>query len=214
MSIHSSILITKLVGDLQPTRPLTFWRGITISLCSVLLTLLLVSGSVGLRPDLLRGPFDAVFLLATGSFLVLGIAACVAVIGMSRPQVGNEHGGWIWAAAMAFLLPLSALVVSLFGPAREFGITFAEHGVDCLATGLGYAMITGAGLTAWLRRGAPTSLTTAGMLTGIAAGSMGIFALSLHCVYNDIVHIGLWHSLCVVISAAVGRLLVPILVRW
>lgn len=214
MSKDSNTLIAELVGELQPVTPLKFWRGITVAASGTLLALLLVAGTVGLRPDLLRGPFDAVFLLATGSFLLLGIAASVAVIGMSRPQVGNEQTGWVWAAAMASLLPLSALVVSLFGPAGNFGATFAEHGFDCLAAGSGFGLIIGAGLTAWLRRGAPTSIATAGMLTGIAAGSTGIFAFSLHCVYNDIVHIGLWHSMAVLVSAAIGRLLVPVLVRW
>jgi hypothetical protein len=214
MAKDNNTLIAELVGDLRPVTPLSFWHGMTVTAGASLLTLLLVAGTMGLRPDLLQGPFDAVFLLATGSFLVLGIAASVAVIGMSRPQVGNEHGGWVWAVAMAALLPVSALVVSLFGPARAFDAPFVEHGVECLAAGSGAGLIVGAGLTAWLRRGAPTSTATAGLLTGIAAGSIGIFAFSLHCDYNDIVHIGLWHSMAVVVSAVAGRLLVPVLVRW
>ncbi len=53
-----------------------------------------------------------------------------------------------------------------------------------------------------------------GLLTGVAAGSFGIFAFSLHCNYSDIVHIGLWHSGGVVLSAFVGRFAVPRLIRW
>lgn len=214
MSHNNNNLIAELVGDLRPVVPLRFWRGMVVTASGAVLTLLLVSAAVGLRPDILQGPFDPVFLLASGSFLMLGIAASVAVIGMSRPHVGNEHGGWIWAAAMASLLPVAALVVSLFGPARSFEATFAEHGADCLIAGTGFGLIVGTGLTFWLRRGAPTSAPMAGLLTGIAAGSFGIFSFSLHCVYNDIVHIGLWHSLVVAISAVAGRLLVPLIVRW
>lgn len=60
-----------------------------------------------------------------------------------------------------------------------------------------------------LRRSAPTSPEHAGLLTGIA----GSFASSFHCPFNDIYHIGLWHSLAVVVSAAIGPVVVPYLIR-
>jgi hypothetical protein len=41
-----------------------------------------------------------------------------------------------------------------------------------------------------------------------------VFAASLHCGDNDIVHIGLWHSAAVVVMALTGRVLVPRLIRW
>jgi hypothetical protein len=92
--------------------------------------------------------------------------------------------------------------------------TEAEHGLDCLMMGSGLGLLIAAVLVWWLRRGAPTSPERAGLLTGIAAGSFGIFAFSFHCPYNDIVHIGLWHGLAVVVSAALGRLIVPRLIQW
>ena len=87
-------------------------------------------------------------------------------------------------------------------------------GMVCLIDGSALGLLTFAVLVWWLRRGAPTSPERAGLLTGIAAGSFGIFAFSFHCVYSDIVHIGLWHSAVVVMSAGLGRIAVPRLIRW
>ena len=75
-------------------------------------------------------------------------------------------------------------------------------------------LATASVLILWLRKGAPTSPERAGLLTGIAAGSSGIFAFALHCPHNDIAHIGIWHGLVVIISAMAGRAVVPRLIRW
>ena len=80
--------------------------------------------------------------------------------------------------------------------------------------GIALGSIVGLSLTFWLQKGAATSPERAGLLTGLAAGSSGIFAFALHCPHNDIAHIGLWHGLAVAVSAAIGRLIVPRAIRW
>ena len=207
-------LIGELVGNLQPVRPLSFGRGFALAVGAAALSALAVIGLFGLRPDVLSGRFDAVYLLASGLFLMLGLAATVAVIVMSRPQVGNDHSGWVWSAAMTALLPVAALIVAFGRGAQGVDAAVARHGLECLALGSGFAVLVFAVLTGWLRMGAPTSPARAGLVTGVAAGSLGIFAFSLHCADNDIVHIGLWHSAVVVVMAAVGRAIIPRLVRW
>ena len=214
MSKSQSLLIANLVDDLQPVAALSTGRGAATIFASVAITLVTVAFAIGLRPALFNGSFDPIFLLSSGSFLMLGSAAAATVIGLSRPQVGNNHNGWVWAALMTALLPISAVIMSLFGNSAEIGAEFAEHGLACLATGTAFGTLTGASLTLWLRQGAPTSPTLAGLLTGVAAGSFGIFAVSMHCAYSEILHIGIWHSLVVVVSAGLGRLLVPLAIRW
>lgn len=210
----SDTLIASLVGELRPVKPLSFARGLTYALSAAAVSALAVVGSFGVRPDLIAGQFDPVYLIATGLFLVLGIAAAVTVIVMSRPQVGNEHGGWVWAAAMVALLPLAAIIVSFGGGSDVLSRESLTHGLECLMVGGGASMLVFTILVSWLRKGAPTAPDRAGLLTGIAAGSLGIFAFSLHCADNDIVHIGLWHSGVVLLMAVLGRTLVPRLVRW
>lgn len=207
-------LIAQLVDGLEPVRPLRFSSGLAFALAGLGVTVATVVLMFGVRPDVLAGRFDPVFLLATGLFLLLGLASAVTVIVMSRPRVGSDHGGWLWAAAMAGLLPVAAAIIGLGRGASVISNTAVEHGLDCLIMGSGLAFLTFALLVWWLRRGAPTSPERAGLLTGLAAGSFGIFAFSFQCIYNDIVHIGLWHSGAVAVSAAIGRLAVPAMIRW
>jgi len=214
MSIDTNTLIFALTGDLQPVRPLSFRKGALMTAGGTLVTLIFVVLGFGLRSDVLSGRPNIMFLLATGLFLMLGIAAAAAVITMSKPRVGSNHDGWIWAAATALVLPAAAFCAGIADSKNALTEAAPSLGLGCLTFGAALGLLVGVVLTHWLRRGAPTSPHRAGLLTGIAAGSLGMFAFSFHCPHNDIYHIGLWHSLAVVVSGAVGRIIVPALIRW
>lgn len=212
MSRDTNSLIADLVGNLEPVRPLRFSSGLGVALAGLGATLSILTLMFGIRPDVMVGSFDPVFVLATGLFLLLGLASSVTVIVMSRPSVGSDHGGWLWAAAMTALLPLTAIITGMGRGA--LWATVAGNGFNCTMAGSALGSLTFLVLVWWLRRGAPTSPERAGLLTGVAAGSFGIFAFSFHCAYNDIVHIGVWHSMVVVIGGILGRIAVPRLIRW
>ncbi len=157
MTHSSDTLIASLVGELQPVRPLSFARGLAYALAAAAISALAVVAAFGIRPDLMAGQFDPVYLIATGLFLVLGIAAAVTVIVMSRPQIGNEHGGWVWAAAMVALLPVAAMIVSVSGGSDILSRESLVHGLECLMVGGGASVLVFAILVSWLRKGAPTA---------------------------------------------------------
>jgi hypothetical protein len=208
-------LIANLVDDLRPVRHMRQSQGLWFIAAAIGICFAAILFSVGLRPDLTAGRLDPMFLMGSGSFLILGLAAAVTVVIMGRPQVGSDHRGWLWAAAMATVLPLAALITGIAaGPATALARSAPEHGIVCLLAGSLLGLVPAVLLVIWLRRGAPTSPERAGLVTGVAAGSFGIFAVALHCPYNDIMHIGLWHSLVVVTCAAAGRALIPRLIRW
>jgi hypothetical protein len=214
MSRDTNMLIAELVEGLEPVRPLRFSSGLGFALAGLGVTMTTVALLFGIRPDVMTGRFDPVFLLATGLFFLLGLASSVTVVMMSRPRVGSDHGGWVWAVAMAMLLPITAAIIGFGRGPAAFSASASEQGLDCLMAGSALGLVTFAVLVWWLRRGAPTSPERSGLLAGIAAGSFGIFAFSFHCAYSDIVHIGLWHSAVVVVSAVIGRTVVPRLIRW
>lgn len=214
MSRDTNALIAHLVDGLEPVRPLRASLGLACALAGLGVSLATVTVAFGIRPDLAVGRYDPVFILATGLFLLLGLASAVTVIAMSRPRVGSDHGGWVWALAMTMLLPIAAAIIGVGRGASAVSGDAAEQGLSCLMVGSGLGLMTFAVLVWWLRRGAPTSPERAGLLAGIAAGSFGIFAFSFHCAYNDIVHIGIWHSGVVAVSAVIGRFGVPRLIRW
>lgn len=210
----SDALIAELVGDLEPVKPLRFGTGLAATLAAAGISAAAVVTVLGARPDWVFGSADPMHLVATGLFAGLGLAASATVIVMSRPQVGSDHSGWRWAAGMAALLPLAALIVEFERGGPVVTHQVMERGGLCAAIGIGAALLVFALLTLWLRRGAPTAPARAGLVAGVAAGAFGSFAVSLHCPNNDIVHIGLWHSAAVVAMAGLGRALIPRLVRW
>ncbi|MFM7376760.1 MAG: NrsF family protein [Erythrobacter sp.] len=210
----SDALIAELVDDLAPVRPLRFGEGIALTLAAAGVTAVAVVAAFGLRAEWLAGHLDPMQLVSTGLFLGLALAASVTVVGMSRPQVGSDHSGWRWAAAMAGLLPLAGAIVAAVRGSGTLSPEVMRHGAECLAGGSAASLLVFAMLVLWLRRGAPTSPERAGLVAGVAAGAFGIFAASLHCPVNDIVHIGLWHSAAVVAMGLVGRVVVPRLIRW
>ncbi len=210
----SDSLIDRLVEDLEPVRPLKAGQGLCYVAASAALSVALSAWFFGFLGGPMLRSADPVYLIGNGVFLVLGVASAVSVVMMSRPRVGAEYAGWVWAVVIAAVLPVVGLIV-----AHDRGVVMNEpaaiaHGIECVLLGNGLGAVVLVTLVWWLRRGAPTSPERAGLLTGIASGSLGMFAFSWACADNDIVHIGLWHSAAVAVSALLGRLVVPRFVRW
>jgi hypothetical protein len=214
MPRNSDALIAELVGDLEPVKPLRFGAGMAATLAAATISSAVVIALFGLRPDWLEGRVNPMHLLATGLYLGLALAATVTVVVMSRPQVGSDYSGWRWAAAMTGLLPVAGLIVGISRGRDMLAAETMRHGGECLVLGGGASLLVFAMLVLWLRRGAPTAPDRAGLVAGVAAGAFGIFAFSLHCPDNDIVHIGIWHSTVVLAMAGLGRIMVPRLIRW
>jgi hypothetical protein len=210
---QQSFNISALVDDLEPVKPMRATVPLLLSTAIMVAVAALVIWSKGIRPDLLAGHPDEMFLIRGGVLLLLGGATALSVTSMASPSIGRNRHGWQVALAAAALFPLAAMIVAATG---HVGPTFTEMetGFRCMAYSLMGGLATALPMVYWLRKGAPTSPERAGWLTGVAAGGLGAFAYSLHCPFNEIVYIGFWYSLAVGICAVVGRLVVPRLIRW
>ena len=213
MNGSANSLIEGLVEELEPVRALKPKSGLAIVGGLTLVAGLIVATALGVRDDLMTGMADAMFFLRSGVLLMLGIATPITAVNMARPGVGKLSRGWIWALITAALFPLTAAIMSAIAMPPVEALRPTE-GLKCLTVSGIAALVIGSGLTLWLRRGAPTSPERAGWLVGLAAGALGAAAYNLHCPFNDIYYIGLWFTIPVLLSAIVGRLLVPRLIRW
>ena len=69
--------------------------------------------------------------------------------------------------------------------------------------------------TLWAMKGlAPTRLALAGGAAGLLAGAIGALVYALHCPEMEAPFIGVWYVAGMLIPAAAGALLGPIVLRW
>lgn len=214
MPDNTDAFLESLVVDLKPATPLRQGKGMAFTALALALSVLLVLALLGLRRDFAAGHPDPFVLTAAGIFLVLALASAWGAIDMARPAVGIRREGWGWTALMAAVVPGSALALMLVDGLTGRAIDLDRGGIMCLALGTAVGLLTGAVLVLWLRRGAPSSPARAGLLTGVAAGAAGIFAISLWCPHDSLLHIGIWHGATVVVSGLLGRIALPRFLRW
>lgn len=207
-------LIAELADDLSPVRALRRRHGLLLTALALAMTMLAVVAFNGLRPGLAEGRFSVFFLLVNGLLLVLGLASATAVVAMASPRVSARHDGPKWAMATAAVLPLAALVLLAVHYGEWLALLGSEIGLHCFAEGSLASILTAGALLAWLRRGAPVAPARAGLMLGVAAGSLGSFAYGLSCPVDTLYHLAIWHFLPVVLGALLGRAAVPALVRW
>jgi hypothetical protein len=210
----SDFFLDDLVKDLSPVTPLRQRTGMALALSALALGAILVLSVLNIRADFAAGQPKPLPLISAGVFLVLALASAWTAIDMARPAVGTRREGWGWTALMAGVLPASALGLLALQWSAEQAVALTWGEGECLLLGSMVGLLTAATLVLWLRRGAPSSPERAGLLTGVASGAAGIFAVSLWCPHDSVLHIGLWHGATVIGMGLAGRLIVPKLIAW
>lgn len=214
MPVERDNFIDALVGDLQPVRAMRARDGLALAALAGAATVGLTIALLGLRPDVAAGNFQPLFLFANGLLLAVGLGSAFAAVRMGMPRVGQSSHGWKWVVAMAGLLPVAALIMLASRTEAMPAALVTSHEIKCVVMGLLLGLLTATVLVMWLRRGAPTSAGRAGLLVGLASGSVGMLAFAFHCPVDSFYHVGLWHAMPVVLGGVIGRLVVPALIRW
>jgi hypothetical protein len=195
-----------------------------------------IAGSIGpsLRPV---RPLPPAWTLTAGLVLVCAGVAVAGAAKLGLGGVGNMDiwervlifpalGALIWCASEAWvgeMIPgsrrrmapaallgaASLLLLILFaGLFHDYRTTsFVHQGLVCLSAGLFLAVPTAFGGWLILRRGFAVNAAAAGLAAGILAGLGGVTMLELHCVNFQALHLMLWHTAVLPLSAAMGALL-------
>lgn len=206
-------LITQLADELVPVRPMRGHEGLAWVMVATALTIAMVALWQGLWNGPLIGEAAPIFFVANGLIALVGFASARAVVRMATPRVGARQDGARWVLGALAVLPATVLLlVAIEGFAGH--PLHAEDGLHCFLSGLMSSVAVAAALIVWLRRGAPVAPNIAGFYTGVCAGAFGSFAFGLSCSFDTISHLGIWHVAPVAVSALLGRLCVPTLIRW
>lgn len=208
-----SPLIAQLAQELEPVRPIRMAHGATLLALAIAVTIAAVALWQGLWTGPVHGQAAAIYFIANGLIGLVGLASARAVVRMAVPRVGARQDASRWLLAALAILPVTALLIAAL-EGKLAGHDHAAEGMHCFLAGTASGVLVAAALVAWLRRGAPVAPNVAGFYTGVAAGALGSFAYGLSCPQDTIAHLGLWHVAPVMVSAVLGRLVVPRLVRW
>lgn len=206
--------LDQLAGTLDPVRPLSD-RRVHVSLVGLAIVgMVLVGATLGARADLIAGSPHPMLFVRSGLLLVLGGICAAAAASMARPGVGRGNRAWLAALAMASILPLSALALAVTDPVGTFRAVWWPSAITCLAVSLTAAMAFAVPMVLHLRRGAPVAPERTAIVTGLAAGSLGVLVYSVHCPANHVAYIGLWYGLAIALATLAARLIIPRLIRW
>ncbi|HEV8553697.1 MAG TPA: DUF1109 domain-containing protein [Casimicrobiaceae bacterium] len=175
---------------------------------------LLMAILVPVRPDI-----DAAAQLPM-FWIKLAFPASVAVGGLfaaSRLSRPGARLGWVSGALVAPVLAMWLLTayVLLGAPPEEradlvMGFTW-EYCLLYIPT-LSVPVLVA---TLWAMKGlAPTRLALAGAAAGLLAGALGALVYALHCPEMEAPFLGVWYVAAMLIPAAAGALLGPIVLRW
>lgn len=208
-------LIAMLATDVEPVEPNAVARRYATALgWGGFGATLWMAVQLGVRPDLQSAAQLPMFWVKLAFPAAIAVGGMLAVARLSRP--GTPLGN----APRAIALPVAAIgllaVVALAGadPGARAALLAGSTLQYCLATIPMLSLPVLAALT-WAMKGlAPTRLALAGGAAGLLAGAVGALAYALHCPEMQAPFIAVWYSAAMLIPAAVGALLGPLVLRW
>jgi|GEM_PF-208951 len=210
-------LISGLTEDLTPVRSMRFLDGAAAIGVATLLTVAGVFLVKGFWSGIAAGEVSPFFWVTHGLLLLLGMAAASSAITMASPKVGNNYDAPRWMSAMLAVLPITAIIAVLSDTEGAHGHAHGMTGAiawSCIGNSLVASGLVAVSIVMWLRRGAPVSTGMAGWMTGLAAGSIGTVTYGLSCSLDSVGHLGVAHVVPVAITAVIGRMTVPSMIRW
>jgi hypothetical protein len=207
-------LIATLSGELEPVKTGTVTRillgAIAVGLAGSVLVMLLMLGP---RHDL------AAALSSFGMWLKLAYTFAIAGFGFWLVERAGRPGAPFTLGLRLLVLPALAIIAVALAQLMAPGADMPDlvMGRSARVCPFLVVMVSLPILIAsfWaLRRLAPTRLTLAGALAGLFAGGAGAFVYAFHCPETAAPFDALWYSAGILLTAGIGALLGPRLLRW
>lgn len=214
-ALRTNDLIDMLAAAQQPQPASPPWTAMAAGLATGLAAaLLLMAATLGVRPDLVVSLGDFTLWLKFGFSALVLLAGGMAARQLSLP--GKEWNGAGFVLSLIFVIVVVWALVDLAGrPPAEWAPCIVGQGwLTCLVAIPLLSLPTMVMMGAAMRRMAPTRLHLAGTLLGLASGGAAAFAFTLACQDDAVPFVAVWYSLALGISALLGRLLGPRLLRW
>ena len=175
---------------------------------------LLVAATLGVRSDLLGSFSNPVVLLKLGFSALVLLVAGMAARRLSLPGKGWNGAGLALSLAFATVAAWALVDLARRPTAEWVPCIVGQDWLTCLVAVPLLALPAMLAMGAAMRHLAPTRLDLAGTLLGLASGGAAAFAFALYCQDDTVPFVAVWYSLALGISALLGRMLGPRLLRW
>jgi hypothetical protein len=212
--LRTDDLIADLSDRLEPVRYGALTRMLVLAVVvGVIGSTILMLSALGLRHDFARA------IVSFGMWTKLVYTFAIAALGFWLVQRAGRPGADMGAIARILLLPVLAIALlalaQLTTPGADIRHLILGHSSRVCAFLVTLTALPTLAATFWaLKRMAPTRLTLAGVGAGLFAGAAGAFVYSFHCTEGSAPFIGIWYSLGIALTAAIGGFLGRNLLRW
>lgn len=177
-------------------------------------TLLLMAIWLGVRRDIAVAAFLPMFWVKLAFPAALLAGALAAVLRLSRPGLRLGRLRLVVGAPVLAMWLLAAVVLLGATPETRNYLMFGVSWSVC-SFYIGALSVPALVAALWAMKGlAPTRPALAGAASGLLAGTIGALAYALYCPEMAAPFIGTWYLLGMLIPAAVGAVLGPLLFRW
>ncbi|MET0308929.1 MAG: DUF1109 domain-containing protein [Sphingomonas sp.] len=213
--MNTDDLITSLSSDVPPVRRGTVGRRILFGMVAGgLVSIALVAGMMGVRPDLGKAMHGFPFWMKWTYTFSLAVGALAMAAQLARPETTRLRGLWLIAIPILLLASVGAMELIRTPPGEWLKMWLSYSWMQCPWRVLALAMPIFVGLLWSFRRLAPTRLRAAGATAGLAAGAFAATVYCLHCPEVSAIFVLTWYSLGILLATGLGALLGPRLMRW
>lgn len=183
-------------------------------LVGAVLSLLLVDGVLGVRPDIGIAIRGFSFWVKCGYTVSLGIGAVLTTASLARPE--NTRPRWLWVLGVPVLLLMGIALTEMASasPSQWPALWLGRSWPACPWTILLLSVPILVGLLWSFRQFAPSRPGAAGAAAGLTAGAWAAALYCLHCPEESAIFVLSWFSLGIGLAAAAGAVLGRPLLRW
>jgi hypothetical protein len=211
--MKTDTLIDMLARNAGPApRALTWQRIVPAAMIGLVTSALIAIGTLGTIPTQ---------MYATAvPWTKLTYAAALTIAGvwlserLSRPAASASRPQRFAAAVVLIMLMIGAIALLATPGGARLDALLGNSWLSC-AWRVPVISLPALTITLWAMRGlAPTRLTAAGFAAGLLAGSLGAFGYSLSCPEASAAFVATWYTVGIGVSAALGAIAGPRVLRW
>ncbi|MBI1273740.1 MAG: DUF1109 family protein [Alphaproteobacteria bacterium] len=208
---HEEYIKLTIGNDTPMTRRECQLAFIGLAFLALLATCVVMLVTIGLRPDIGAAVMDAPAIGKVVFCLFLAAACTLMLYCAIQPE-----GKVVWYLLLvpfALLLAGAGVNMAMTDSSTWFGLIFDGRGKFCLLYINLLAIPAFIILTQAVRLFSPANLRRAGMLTGLAAGTIGAVAFGMRCMHDYPLWIAVFYMPAIAITGWVGRKIGPVLLR-